>query len=549
MEADPQNASTLPGSDFFPDAELSPLSLIRTETILSKFPVHNLAKKGRVDIQIMKAGAKGDIELKWEVSYSERYGQARQLAYKLDTIVVDQRIDETGRPLPERICLGSLNQIAQDLGIAADHGTTSKNLKRAFRQNALAGITAKFRYKGNDGTERTLEATFTRYSVIFTGEKLSDGRRADAVYIELNPTYREVLNNAPVRPLNFEYKKQLSPAAQRFYEIVSYKIFAALKYNQPMARLPYSEYCTFSAQQRYLDYDHFKKQMYKIHRPHLASGYITKVNYSEMTDDHGQADWIMSYLPGPKARVEYAAFTGKRVRAVDTEVVSLSMPTEESVPSDQAVNQRRLRQGRLNLQQRRLDLVPPAEAEQPTASGAVIMDGRVIDELGKRGVGETDARLILAGLPPGQPVLDQLEYGDYLITRKRGKIANPTGFYISLLQRNVPVPSSFETSQARKARQEAESAKRQAIQEQQAADLAAEEAERQKLEDQIAALPEPSRQALFQQAKAQLLASHPGMALFFRANPDNAINDGAVRARMRQFLAQGWKASTTTPPT
>src|SRR5580704_18532177 len=157
-------------------SEALSLELIRTETVLSRMPVHNLAKQGRVNIQIVKTTPTGEVELKWEVSYSERYGQARQLAYKLDTIVVDQRIDETGRPLPERICIGSLNQIAQDLGIAAAHGTTSTNLKRAFRQNALAGITAKFRYKGNDGTERTLEATFTRYSVIFTGEKLSDGR-------------------------------------------------------------------------------------------------------------------------------------------------------------------------------------------------------------------------------------------------------------------------------------------------------------------------------------------------------------------------------------
>ena len=219
-------------------SELSPLSIIRTETVLSKLPVHNLAKKGRVDIQIVKLGPRGEVQLRWEVSYSERYGQARQLAYKLDTIVIDQRIDEAGRPLPERICLGSLNQIAQDLGLAADHGTTNKHLKRAFRQNALAGITAIFKYTANDGTERTLEATFTRYSVIFTGEKFSDGTKADAVYIELNPTYREVLNNAPVRPLNLDYKKQLAPAPQRFYEIVSYKIFAALKYNHPFAKLP-----------------------------------------------------------------------------------------------------------------------------------------------------------------------------------------------------------------------------------------------------------------------------------------------------------------------
>src|SRR4051794_3045380 len=93
-----------------PETNLAPLNVILTETVLSKLPVHNLAKKGRVNIEITKQGPDGKIDLKWEVSYSDRYGQARQLAYKLDTIVVDQVIEEAGRPLPPLLKLGSLRQ-------------------------------------------------------------------------------------------------------------------------------------------------------------------------------------------------------------------------------------------------------------------------------------------------------------------------------------------------------------------------------------------------------------------------------------------------------
>lgn len=478
------------------------LDIIRSETVLSKLPVHNLAKNGRIDIQIVKQGSNGQVELKWEVSYSDRYGQARQLAYKLDTLVIDRAIDEAGKPLPERLKLGSLREISEQLG-ASEGGQNLKLLKRAFHQNAGAYIVAKFQYKSNDGTEKLLEAGFTRYSVIFTGDTFKDGSKADAVYIELHPRYREVLNNAPFRPLDLEYKKQLTPTAQRFYEIVSYKIFAALKNNQPLARLPYSEYCTFSAQQRYFDYDHFKKQMYKIHRPHLASGYITKVQYTAATDEEGQADWIMCYAPGPKACAEYVTFTGKK------------KPASPDPP-------RRPRQRRLHL--------APAAEPQPAAD-------RIIAELAKRGVGESDARQLLASLPPGQPVLDQLKWGDYQIGQAHGTITNPPGFYISLLQRNVPVPATPESSRARKTHQKARAAQPEALQQQRQAAQAAEEAERQKLDSRIAALPEPDRQALFDQAKAELLASYPGMAAFFKANPDDAINDGAVQARMRQLIS------------
>jgi hypothetical protein len=240
--------------------DLAPLHIIRTETVLSRLPLHNLAKKGRVNIHITQKNADGDITLHWDVSYSEKYGQARQLAYKLDTIVINRRLEDYHRPLPYVIRLGSLTDLAHQCRLGRD----TNSVKKALLQNAAAFITAKLRYRATDGTERTLEAGFTRYSVVFTGERLPDGTTADAVYLLLNAPYWEVLNHAPTRPLDYDYLTALPPAAQRCYEILSYKLFAALKYRHAQATLLYSEYCTFSAQQRYPDYPHVKKQMYKV---------------------------------------------------------------------------------------------------------------------------------------------------------------------------------------------------------------------------------------------------------------------------------------------
>ena len=50
-----------------------------------------------------------------------------------------------------------------------------------------------------------------RYSVVFTGEKLPDGRKADAVYIVLNDIYMQVLNGAMTRPLDYDYLKACPP--------------------------------------------------------------------------------------------------------------------------------------------------------------------------------------------------------------------------------------------------------------------------------------------------------------------------------------------------
>lgn len=98
-------------------------------------------------------------------------------------------------------------------------------------------MTAKLRYKLTNGTEQRIEATFQRYSVIYTGQSLPSGRRADAIYICLSEPYWEVLNGAQVRPLNYDYLKELAPTAQRCYEIISYKIYTALKYRHEAARM------------------------------------------------------------------------------------------------------------------------------------------------------------------------------------------------------------------------------------------------------------------------------------------------------------------------
>src|SRR5215475_9973917 len=238
-----------------------PLSILRTETVLSRFPIHTLAKRGRVAIAIERTNAQGALELRWDVSYNEHYGPPRQLAYKLDTIVIHQRLDALPRPLPRMLNVGGLRQMCTCLDLY-DSGRQHTELKSAFHQNASAYIVAYLRYRGRDGIERTVNTGFTRYSVLFTGESLPDGTKADAVYLVLSEPYRDILNHAPVRPLDYAYLKALTPMAQRFYEILSYKMFAALKHRHPHATLRYTDYCLLSTQQHYTDAIQVQKQMY-----------------------------------------------------------------------------------------------------------------------------------------------------------------------------------------------------------------------------------------------------------------------------------------------
>jgi hypothetical protein len=420
--------------------DLAPLNIIRTETVISKLPIHNLAKKGTITIKIARRNAKGETTLYWEVSPSRNYGDPRQLAYKLDTLIINRRFDEQGRPLPHILRLGSLRQIGAELGIPKN----TESIKRALHQNAGAYITAKLTYDANDGTKKRLEAGFTRYSIVFTGEQLPDGRQADAVYLILTEPYREVLNNAPVRPLNYDYLRELRPAAQRFYEIVSRPMFGALKYQRAEGKLLYSEYCTYSAQQRYFDYDRFKKQMYKIHRPHLASGYLKAIRYAQSLDAQGAIDWIMYYTPGPKAKAEYQAFT-RSGRVIETASEAVGEEVEL------ATHQARRRNSGPRQQHLRFDAVP-----EKTAPGSTI--DPVLDQMTRRGISARQAIALLAGANP-EFILDQIEWGDHLIQAQPGQIKNPPGFYVHLIREKITPPESFETSRQRRAREEARAAK------------------------------------------------------------------------------------------
>src|SRR4051794_1936498 len=87
--------------------KLFPVDIVRVETVFSRNPVHNLARQGKIDIVINVTDDSGQSTLKWQVSYNSRYGQPGPLAYKLDTLIINRRIEEAGRPVPKVIKLGS----------------------------------------------------------------------------------------------------------------------------------------------------------------------------------------------------------------------------------------------------------------------------------------------------------------------------------------------------------------------------------------------------------------------------------------------------------
>jgi hypothetical protein len=171
-----------------------------------------------------------------------------------------------------------------------------------------------------------LEQVFSRYGVIFSGKRLPNGEKADAVYVVLNPIYQHFLSEVMFRYLDVGYMKSLGqPSAQRWYEWVSYRMHGAIGQGKSRVTVRYSDFCECAPLKRQLKDKSFYNQMGAIHKPHLKSGYLSKVGFTKITDPQGQTDWLIHYTPGIRARNEY--HVSKRREAERNEAnVNLAAP-------------------------------------------------------------------------------------------------------------------------------------------------------------------------------------------------------------------------------
>lgn len=418
--------------------ELAPIIRIGTETVLSQYPLHRLAKKSSLEIRVTKTNARGKLITTWEVSASQKYGEPGPLAYKLDTILINREIDEARPNIPEVIRLGSLRDICTALDISPE-GKNTQLVKKALHQNASAYITAKLDYRSKDGSERNFEFGASRYEVIFVGQKLPNGAKADAVYIILHRTFREFLSNANTRPLDYDYLKSLPPAAQRLYELLSFQIYAALKYGNPRAKYLYSDFCRFAPLTRYEEWDKVKKQLYKIHQPHKASEYLAKVEFEEITGEDGKPDWVMWYTPGAKAKREFKEFTPKRLEAQSERPQLIETLLQESSEAGKQVSKLSSKQvNKKKIKQVEKRLAPVQTPEELS----------LIEKLMNCGIEESRAaRLIVSDRDECELWVNAWPY------QNQKGMDNPPAVLISFIEsKRRPIPKGYAEQQKREER-------------------------------------------------------------------------------------------------
>jgi len=307
------------------DLDLS--KTFRSEFNFLKFPFFDLSarmsKKDRIEIREIEETETEKIEIIWQVSRNIDSEFPSSFARRVHKEVIEKSLNNTKRPVPRLIKLGSLRQICKTMKISPSGGNCNE-IKKALENIKSAKITTKgtFRKKEKNGKKKYHEGHFNLYDMVFfTGETLPDGTGADSVYILLNDMYIRNFNYNYVVPMDYKYFQFLEgDIASRMYEIFIIWFFPALENGKNYIDKEYSTLCNYFPLTRQNEKWKAKGQLKKAHQQHLLSGFLA--TEPEWININKKNDWQIRYWIGEKAKNWHLqnkklANTGKEIKKIN----------------------------------------------------------------------------------------------------------------------------------------------------------------------------------------------------------------------------------------
>lgn len=279
----------------------------KSEFHFLKFPFFDLSprasKKDKIEIKEKEITEEGEIEVLWKVVRGLERDFPSILARRIHKEVIEKILNNTKKPIPRLIKLGSLRNICREMNITGS-GRNFEKIKKALKDIKSAEIEAKgtFRQREKNGVKKFFEGSFNLYDMVFfTGETLPNGKEANAVYVMLNDMYVQNFNYNFVVPLDYHYFKSLKgDIASRMYEILSVWFYPALENGRKYIQKEYSEICNYFPLTRQNTKKRAKGQLRKAHQQHIKNGVLA--TDPEWMDIGEENDWLIRYWIGPKAK-------------------------------------------------------------------------------------------------------------------------------------------------------------------------------------------------------------------------------------------------------
>jgi len=270
------------------------------------------------------------------------------------------------------------------------------------------------------------------------GKQLPDGTVADKNYVWLSQWQLQNINNHHQLPIDLDTYRQLKNfIAKALVPLLQIWLYATR--DEGVFEKRYDELCQILNVRRW---DYISKIREKL-GPSLDElkqfGYLSDWRIEKASDKHTHK---ILFFHGEKFHRDRRA----RLARKQASTIELSSHDFQRQPS-------------------------PSSTPKPTAyPSSQTFDPQLVAEFTRRGITEKKAHELLANLKPGQDVVAQLEHCDQIVQQAGFPVANPAGFIIRLIERNISVPDGFETTaqkKAREAREQKEREQRAAEEEQQ----------------------------------------------------------------------------------
>jgi hypothetical protein len=253
--------------------------------------------------------------------------------------------------------------------------------------------------------------------VVFYGHQLEDGTVADRNYVWFSEWQLENINNKHLLPIDYDTYKQLkNHITKALVPLLQIWLYASRE--DGFFEKRYDEICQLLNVSQYEHLSKIKEKFGPSLEELTANGYLQGWRIDRTSDSKG---YKIVFFHGEK-------FHRDRRRRI--------------AQRDEGAKEMKRTGGR------------KATDEQP-GNG---IDDSLVAELSLRGITDGQARSLLLEATEDQQVMDQVEWGDYLISKSPGKFYNPAGFYIYLVKENVTPPATFESSRIKRLREEVKQA-------------------------------------------------------------------------------------------
>lgn len=447
---------------------------IASELNLSRLPffasdTKNLGQKDAITYQDTATYEGEEIELVWEVTGNAKYGYPGPFAESVHAALLDI-ITERGLPFENPVVF-SFYDLCKRLDIQPS-GENIRNIRNAILSIRLAGIVIENSFVTADGRRisYTPDPTFLYKRVALYGDTNQDtGEKMEVSAVWFSDFYLRSLNNGNIRPIDFEYFKQLhnrSFAATKLYQYIGYRFAGAFKHDNDYARVDYDELAVIADIKRRRYLSQAKQKLQKAHDALEETGFVDHIEWVSEKQKGEDKKFFIHYYPGDRAREEYR---NGRLK-LDQQLEIPLLPNQGAKKGDpgEAIQ----------------DAIDESGSQQNTTTP-------LAHELEKLGITAERARELDQEYSE-ERIVRQLDHLDYL--SERGKSPDDAAAWlVSAIQKDFSTPDGFKTREERKAeeraRAKAEERKRRKEQ-QEERERKKQEARHQQLDERLTKLPE-----------------------------------------------------------